>query len=1017
MTGKLHSNVHREAKHSRPVRLATWTGKNACPPRLPTDFYWLFVMAAVPVLAAGFWLGPCSADEVKIEYSGGTVTTTSNPFGGPVAVPPGATPAVLPPGVVPASPPTPGGPPEKPDKDKKPGETPEEPGKKPPEEDLKPVTRPAKPPEEPNPDEFKIQPDAEGRFRPQFKNQSWEPVLAWLAEKSRMSLDWYPDLPGDYLNLATHRYYSVAELRSIINRDLFSRGYIMVCRGERMSILNLKNLDPSLVPRVAPEELSRLDPDQFVRVMFPLDTLLAEEVVDELEPLKGPHGKLTPLKASNRLDAMDTVANLREIDSLLRQEQSPKNQERSFQEFPLRFARAEEVRQQLIDLLGLDKPGVGAPQVPPGMNPEQMKKIMEAQQRSGKGGKPNAKLPTAQPNVSLVANTRKNSLVVSAPPDKMALIAQAINVLDVPNKVPGNLLSNVPFMRNYRIVGADPKPILKILEEIGGLSPTARVEIDRNNIIVYAPMADHLIIEKLVKQFSGSERNFEVIPLRRLDALDVAGTITYMLGKEKKKESNRRHWGWGWDDYSRNQSDDKSDEFRVDADVEHNRLLLWANEVELGEVNNLLAKLGEVTPEDEQRGPLRVIETGSVEDARKLLQRVHQSWPAPNRLEIPPASMEQPVHEGTPAEPSSNPKESAPSTDKEPPGVRSATSQPRPEFPLILVADASAEPSQSVPAAGGDRPVPSEKNPKPVPPPVKATITPSGQILITSDDPRALDLFEDLAEELVPPKSNFAFFRLKYADAYNVALILQDFFREEDKQAPLRVPYWMADEFDMSKEEKPLRLSKRRSLKFISELATNSILVQGADAKKLQEIQNVIDLYDKPSDKDDRLERRTETIHLVYSQAKIVGEAVKDVYRDLLSENDKTFQGKEGQRNSGFGDLLVTISGDGDSQSEQRSPKFKGMLSIGVDELSNTLIVSAPQFLFDDVEKLIKKLDQEAEPSAFVKVVRLPNGISSPEIQKTLAEMLGGQKTPAASTAGSHEQKSPRKKGKNSATP
>mgnify|MGYP006955170927 CR=1 FL=1 len=34
------------------------------------------------------------------------------------------------------------------------------------------------------------------------------------------------------------------------------------------------------------------------------------------------------------------------------------------------------------------------------------------------------------------------------------------------------------------------------------------------------------------------------------------------------------------------------DKFRVDADVEYNRLLLWANDIELKEVENLLAKLG-----------------------------------------------------------------------------------------------------------------------------------------------------------------------------------------------------------------------------------------------------------------------------------------------------------------------------------------------------------------------------------------------------------------------------------------
>ncbi len=36
-------------------------------------------------------------------------------------------------------------------------------------------------------------------------------------------------------------------------------------------------------------------------------------------------------------------------------------------------------------------------------------------------------------------------------------------------------------------------------------------------------------------------------------------------------------------------------------------------------------------------------------------------------------------------------------------------------------------------------------------------------------------------------------------------------------------------------------------------------------------------------------------------------------------------------------------------KNEQKMPKFKGQLSIGVDELSNSLVISAPAYLFDQV--------------------------------------------------------------------
>ena len=94
-----------------------------------------------------------------------------------------------------------------------------------------------------------------GRIRLRFNGQPWQPVLEWLAKISGMSLDWQ-ELPGDCVNLTTQRSYSVAEVRDLINRLLLARGYTLLCHGEVMTVAEVKKLDPSLVPRVAPADLS-----------------------------------------------------------------------------------------------------------------------------------------------------------------------------------------------------------------------------------------------------------------------------------------------------------------------------------------------------------------------------------------------------------------------------------------------------------------------------------------------------------------------------------------------------------------------------------------------------------------------------------------------------------------------------------------------------------------------------------------------------------------------------------------
>ena len=70
---------------------------------------------------------------------------------------------------------------------------------------------------------------------------------------------------------------------------------------------------------------------------------------------------------------------------------------------------------------------------------------------------------------------------------------------------------------------------------------------------------------------------------------------------------------------------------------------------------------------------------------------------------------------------------------------------------------------------------------------------------------------------------------------------------------------------------------------------SGTLLVQGATAEQLDKIRELIKLYDKPESLDADLQRQTEIYEVLYSRADAVAEVVKEVYRDLLSANDKTF--------------------------------------------------------------------------------------------------------------------------------
>ncbi len=90
-----------------------------------------------------------------------------------------------------------------------------------------PVTRSAEPPTPPDAKELQVRPDKDGTVQFSFRNQPWPEILRWLAEVSNLSLDWQ-ELPGDYLNLATQRPYTLVETRDVVNRHLLSRGFTLL---------------------------------------------------------------------------------------------------------------------------------------------------------------------------------------------------------------------------------------------------------------------------------------------------------------------------------------------------------------------------------------------------------------------------------------------------------------------------------------------------------------------------------------------------------------------------------------------------------------------------------------------------------------------------------------------------------------------------------------------------------------------------------------------------------------------
>jgi hypothetical protein len=318
-----------------------------------------------------------------------------------------------------------------------------------------------------------------------------------------------------------------------------------------------------------------------------------------------------------------------------------------------------------------------------------------------------------------------------------------------------------------------------------------------------------------------------------------------------------------------------------------------------------------------------------------------------------------------------------------------------PQVLFRLVAQQTAEPSpdaeatessEAVPASSDDADPPAAEAPSEKigeePPPINITVTADGRIVVSSDDVAALDQLEDLMAELEPPQKKFEIFELENSRASLVVLNLEEYFADQIAEDDDFGWYFGEDE-----NQDPATLGTARKLRFIWDKDTNTIVAQNASPAQLETIRELIKIYDQPVSEN---KRRTDIVQIRYSSAEDIATAIKEVYRDLLSSKDKEFEGgRDGdERDRGRESRWSFFGGSSSQKSAPMEMSFEGALSIGVDEISNTLIISADDTIWQNVKDLAVSLDEKAKPDTIVQVHQLSGSLDAEELQDALEDVL-----------------------------
>jgi type II secretory pathway component GspD/PulD (secretin) len=868
-----------------------------------------------------------------------------------------------------------------------------------------------------DPNELKAKPDEHGKVQFSFNGQPWADVLKWYADISKSSLDWQ-ELPAENLNLITQRPYTIDETRNLLNRYLLARGFTMLHQGDVLSVMKLDKIDPSLVPRIEPDDLEDHLPFDFGRVRFDLPKAMdPAKAVEDVKVLLNPTAKVTPLLASKQIMVIDAVANLRDVRDLLYSQQMAESSDVRPEMFQIRHRRADYIADQIMIVLGLDPSSRKTP-MELQLEQQRMQLMMQMQQQ---GKDISNMLRQEGPQVFIAVDRRRNTVSVNAPPKEMEVIKRVVEQFDVPS-VGGvesasggtGYGSDELVTKRYRTTTVSPDAVVTALKELANLSPLSQLQSDQSSKTIFATgtAEDHKVIAEMLAKFDSSSRRLHVIWLsRRTPADQVAGTIQALMVGEKKEET-RRPWYY-YDYYGSGQQQSKDDGFRIQADVEYNRLIVMATDDEFKEVTSMLEELGVITnPQRGRADSFRVLEARDPRETAELLRRLQEAWGGANPLNInvpqPPA---QAPAQTPPAatQPTEEPKEET-AADAEDTLTQTVTPSTLPRRGLWMAqyvetaapAAAGAAVEAAAPEVEAEAPVASDAagaagspstNPAPSAaakaPPINVTMTPDGRIVISSEDPVALDQLEELLGELAPPAQDFKLYQLKYADCFDVYLNLKDYF-EDDLAADSndrRFRLWNG--FDDSNQT--ATLGKRRKLRFIYDPATNTVLAQNASPAQLAAVDELVRIYDQPVGEDAIRQRRTAVVQVRYSRAQDIATAVKDVYRDLLSSKDKEFQNnRNGDQRGGARrtEIYYRLPGMDNSKNSPVKVAFEGALSIGVDTISNTLIISAEEQIIADVERIVKELDEQAKPETVVSVQRIGGSVDAEQLRDALQTAL-----------------------------
>ena len=802
------------------------------------------------------------------------------------------------------------------------------------------------------------------RVRFSFDGVAWRDVIRWLADEGGLALQ-VSELPTGSFTYSDPRVFTHAEAIDRINLFLLPEGFTLVRSGQLLSVINLgdqrsmQQLD-AMAELVTTDDLKDRSRHEVLKCIFPLGDIDPEEAVQELSVM---NLMTTPevLGKTKQLIITDTASKLRSVQSILSAFTPDEMTNGTVVEsFALKHVLAE-------DVLLVARPHLG--------------------------------LATGEMigiDVSISADVLGKNIFVTGMEDKVKLLEGLVKAVDQPEQKETNE-EGESVLRSHAVSGGNVETVYNVLQTLlAGRTNTIRLSMDEDasTIVAFAPEPVQKEIEGTVSQLQASEAEFAVIPLKTVDPYFVISLLDEMLDLPDSLDDPDTI---------------DPDAPKIDADPGSMRLFVRAKKAQLEQIKKIVEGLDSVQAADSGTR-LRFLPLKG-ENADELIDAAVKFWQGNNEViryrslgNAGAANLERIVND--PDEQKAK-KERAESGQDQP-----SDNDERRESPDPSKVDASLSSTNShVLTAAQDKSSA-----------IRLQMTPRG-LMLQSEDPAALDRFEEHLRSITGPLDSMpsppVVFYLQYTKADDALRFLADLLdggeAAMEGQAGSLVNGFLSSPGStlgsfLTTRDGVMTLTAGASMSVVADTRLNRLIAQGS-ASEVEQVEAYLKIIDRSSAlTDTKTYGQSHVIELANIKAAEMAAVIREAFAGRVIASTTGQSGQPGQQQPGQPrapqkpDPREADSKPKKGAAPQKSTPARNLepkMTIAVHEPSNSLVVTAPERLYQEVERLVKVIDVRGEQT--IEVVAPANGLIYEALiqQVMLGEEGSSSRRPSSSSSSS----------------